>query len=124
MRRSLRARAVGVGVRKEAAEERRWVRRDELFSESHTRGCQMAFLHPAAFPRSHLDRFGFVHLEGSFHPLNAHCVHTALLLTGCRALATPKLCRGQVVSSSAQLGLGPKPELHLEVQQWPNSKLV
>lgn len=79
-----------MGVRKEAAEERRWVRRDELFSESHTRGCQMAFLHPAAFPRSRLDRFGFVHLEGSFHPLNAHCVHTALLLTGCRALATPK----------------------------------
>lgn len=91
MRQSLWARVLRVGLRKEAAEEQSWVRRDELFSECHTRGCQMAFLHPAAFPRSRLDTFGFVHLEGSFHPLNAHCVHTALLLTRCRELfSTPK----------------------------------
>lgn len=77
----------------------------------------MAFLHPAAFPRSRLDTFGFVHLEGSFHPLNAHCVHAALLLTGCRAPKTPEIYgHGHVVSSSAQLGLVPKPELHLAIQ--------
>lgn len=50
----------------------------------------MAFLHPAAFPRSRLDWLGSVHLGDSFHPLNAHCGHSALLPTGCRALATPK----------------------------------
>lgn len=121
MRRSLRARVVGVGVRKQAGvRDEHWVRkqhwvRDELFSECHTRGCQMAFLHPAAFPRSRLDTFGFLHLEGSFHGRNAHYVHTALLLIGAEHCFPPqKLCYGHVVSSSAQPGLVPKPELHFE----------
>lgn len=30
--------------------------RDELFSEHHTRGCQIAFLRAAAFPRTRLDK--------------------------------------------------------------------
>lgn len=51
--------------------------RDELFSEHHTRGCQIAFLRAAAFPRTGLDRFSFLHLDGPFHPLNAHCMGTA-----------------------------------------------
>lgn len=76
----------------------------------------MAFLHPAAFLHSHLGTFGFVHPEGSFHPLNALCVHTALLLSGCRALATLK-------TVPRTWGV-PKPELHLEIHQWSKSKLV
>lgn len=33
--------------------------RDEVFSEHHTRGCQIAFLRAAAFPRTRLDKIWF-----------------------------------------------------------------
>lgn len=61
--------------------------RDELFSEHHARGCQIAFLHTAAFLRTGLDRFGFVHMDGLLPPLQMLVVHAQ----PCgRAPTTPK----------------------------------
>lgn len=65
--------------------------RDELFSEHHTRGCQIAFLRAAAFPRTGLDRFGFVHLDGSFHPFKCSLYMHNLLLTRRQGANHPKI---------------------------------
>lgn len=65
--------------------------RDELFSEHHTRGCQIAFLHTAAFLRTGLDRFGFVHFDGSFHHFKCLLYMQSLLLTRWQGTEHPKI---------------------------------
>lgn len=85
MRRSLRARVVGVAVRKEAAEKSGGTSFSQSVTLEGARWLSSTLLPSLAHIWTHL------RLEGSFHPLNAHCVHTALLLPGCRSLGTQKI---------------------------------